>query len=365
MSNFSQEILDLFVDTIEYSYDGYKALRACMMVSWSLFLRARSRVFSKVELGLFVQDNLQDFIKLLKYRATGYPQLGPCVKTLTICWGDKFLYDNSIKDECKIAVLLLLSQPLYKVVTLEFHFSVTDFSRLRKNEKAYRAFRSICTVSTLKSLRLATLDYFPPDIFNICQLEELHLYEASFRIPSSSLSTPLINANLCTPASRMRRFSLRSPGNLPPAWYEPSTSPFSSLQSLLVQLSRAGQDFPHHCVDLLLSISQNSLQNLVLYLEDFQQPTHSLQPLKVLRTLAYKSKINLKPGEAALNRITESILAGLATMTIVPVSWTTFQSTGTWTKMELTSILRMSASSGMMNSGENSWTHYQAPDSLQ
>ncbi|KAF9530705.1 hypothetical protein CPB83DRAFT_850161 [Crepidotus variabilis] len=270
------EILDLFVDSIEDSQVGKKALCACMLVCKPFFVRARSRVFSRVELGL--KYNSRALLKLLEYQAAGYPALGPRIKALKVCWDPEFLEEDSSfaeENKEKIGVLFSLSHPTCKVTNLELAFSLGDLSRLEPSQQAYRAMRAICSTSTLRKLGILFASNFPVEIFNIFQLTDLHMYMADFSIPlhshsdSTSVSTTSsINPHPQVIVSRLRNFTLRFPEGItdPPEWRQPLTSPFSSLHSLLVELSNSTENSPDLSFNALLSTTQATLKNLVIYL---------------------------------------------------------------------------------------------------
>ncbi|KAF9524383.1 hypothetical protein CPB83DRAFT_909928 [Crepidotus variabilis] len=329
MLSLPVEILDLFVDHIDdSSEEGMKTLGACMLSSKTLFFRARGRIFSTIDLD---RDTDHEGLKeLLEYQAANYPPLLPSIKTLEVRWRREWLEENNTRPEERegmIDILFLLATPTSRIWNLKFNFSREQLPDLGPKDKTYRAMRAIFSIPTVQSLHLLFGRNIPAEMFDIFMLRKLrlHMVEFNFKALLSTIATaPSAISNCVNPATRFRQLSVLYPIHLPSIWKRSSTSPFGSLQSLVVRLGYIRKCHSDLDFGNLLSISQHSLKNLRVYLcaDLLRSYPHTLQPLKSLLTLTYV--LRSSPAYPSRERMTdwnvESLLESLATLNDAPNS---------------------------------------------
>ncbi|KAF9523931.1 hypothetical protein CPB83DRAFT_861989 [Crepidotus variabilis] len=328
MDTLPEEIVELFIKSIDKNGEGRKVMCACMSVSRRFFRPARSRLFSSVEFdrNLNIGLKLKHFRELLEYNSASYPPLGPCIKSLTLDWPSTFSPESVLNEnEIKGAILLLLAGPSCNIIKLSVNFGMALFPDPNSDYRAYHAFRTIFSVPSLQSLSLSWVRGFPSEMINIFKIQKLHTVLVQCRNPQT---TTISVTPPSTEPKRALNPQLREVvvlnAILPQEWFQdPETSPFSRLESLSMHLGTRMADNPSDLFDKYLTACQHTLKNLKIHLiPNFSAIyPHSLQQMTELRKLTYIARYGYSRSDGEnISWAMKPIIQSLATMVDAPLN---------------------------------------------
>ncbi|KAF9530265.1 hypothetical protein CPB83DRAFT_905525 [Crepidotus variabilis] len=203
--NLPQEILDLVVDALvpfHRDESATRALQSCLLVSRSVYLRARFHVFSKVSIIDNKSDNetkptrrklstlrqLLEYKHLLTGRGDRFAPLATCITSFTLQLRNKQDTIYNILDDGDFASIMNhLHGPTHGIrrFAVDLWHQITF---LRFSDEFVDAFRRLCHSHRLKALELSFLNHVPSDVVCPPQLETLQVKSLSALVrPPSDL----------------------------------------------------------------------------------------------------------------------------------------------------------------------------------
>lgn len=192
--NLPQEILDIVIDSLAWSYKevpAAKALHICLTISRSFYLRARYHIFSKISIinksenqPRETQIRMVELLQLLEYN---YPSPG----------GDRFaplatcITSFTLHLRCtQSTVYSILDNGTFSRILSHFygpnqgisHFSLdlwhpTSFRRF--GNEFQQAFQALCQSPRLKNIELTSFHHVPAEVLCPPQLETLQVKSLS------------------------------------------------------------------------------------------------------------------------------------------------------------------------------------------